>query len=111
MGEKGGRLSSASVGGWVASASEASESMIRFTHSIWTAVRGLPRVAMAPTLAVATATTFTTNCREMISIIQRCAREQWTSTSYPMGTLAHLELQELGDAGVDVAPPHHCTLH
>ena len=52
----------ASVGCSVASARDAKESMIRFSHSIWTAVRGDSWSATAPMQAVLTATMFTVNC-------------------------------------------------
>ena len=53
----------ASVGCSVARASEARESMIRLSHSIWTAVRGDSWPAIAPMHAVLTATMLTVNCR------------------------------------------------
>ena len=53
----------ASVGCSVARAKEARESMIRLSHSIWTAVRGDSWTAIAPMHAVVTATMFTVNCR------------------------------------------------
>ena len=63
-GENGFKSSSSSEGTSVASAKDAKESMIRFTHSIWTAVRGLSWTTMAPVQAVITATTFTTSCMQ-----------------------------------------------
>ena len=57
--EHGGRDNSASVGASVASASPASESMMRFSHSICVAVSGDSPMSSAPTEAVATAATFT----------------------------------------------------
>ena len=52
----------ASVGGSVARAKEARESMIRLSHSIWTAVKGDSWTAIAPMQAVLTATMLTVSC-------------------------------------------------
>lgn len=52
----------ASVGASVARARLARESMMRFTHSIWTAVKGDSRSTTAPTHAVKTATTLIVSC-------------------------------------------------
>lgn len=60
--EKGGKSSNASEGISVARDNDARLSMIKFTHNICTAVRGLSWLATAPVHAVATATMFTTNC-------------------------------------------------
>lgn len=55
------RSNSSGVGSSVASAKDANESMIRFTHSICTAFNGLDDVTHAPMKATTTATTFTVN--------------------------------------------------
>ena len=69
--ENGGRSSSSSEGTSVARDREARLSMIRFTHSICTAVRGLSWLATAPVQAVATATIFTTSCTPEHNIVNR----------------------------------------
>ena len=58
---------SSGVGSSVARAREARVSMIRFTHSIWTAFRGLSWMAQDPMKATTTATTLTVswNCRNL----------------------------------------------
>ena len=59
------RKSRSSVGCSVARANDANVSMIKFTHNICTAFRGLSFIIQAPRKATVTATTFTVswNCR------------------------------------------------
>ena len=54
-------MRSLSDGGSVASAKLAKVSIIKFTHNICTAVRGLFSIVKAPTIADTTATTLTVN--------------------------------------------------
>ena len=77
-GGKGFKSSKSSEGVSVAKARDASESMIKFTQSICTAVRGLSWEAIAPVHAVTTATTFTTSCSKQSKINKaRWNKEEW----------------------------------